>query len=122
MVSGRRVGVRLHRLGAARSRSRSSIAVRIDAKQLITGGYWSTYWYNGHIYGTEIARGLDVFRLTPSEHLTQNEIDAATSVRVDGFNAQQQTRIVWPASSVVARAYLDQLTRTKAIQPERARG
>ena len=53
----------------------------IDAKQLITGGYWSTYWYNGHIYGSEIARGLDVFKLMPSEHLSQNEIDAATLVR-----------------------------------------
>ena len=55
----------------------------IDAKQLITGGYWSAYWYNGHIYGAEIARGLDVFKLTPSEYLSQNEIDAATLVRVE---------------------------------------
>ena len=70
----------------------------IDAKQLITGGYWSTYWYNGHIYGSEIARGIDVFRLTPSEHLSQNEIDAAMLVRSEEFNAQQQTRIVWPPS------------------------
>ncbi|MGH9329796.1 MAG: LVIVD repeat-containing protein, partial [Vicinamibacterales bacterium] len=93
----------------------------IDAKQLITGGYWSTYWYNGHIYGTEIARGVDVFRLKPSEYLTQNEIDAAMMVRANELNAQQQMRIVWPASSVVARAYLDQLTRSKGIQPERAR-
>ena len=50
----------------------------IDAKNLITGGYWSTYWYNGRIYGSEISRGIDIFRLLPSEHLTQNEIDAAT--------------------------------------------
>ena len=55
----------------------------IDAKQLITGGYWSTYWYNGHIYGAEIARGVDVFKLTPSEYLSQNEIDAANAVRFD---------------------------------------
>jgi len=92
----------------------------IDAKQLITGGYWSAYWYNGNIYGAEIARGIDVFRLTPSEHLSQNEIDAAMLVRANEFNAQQQPRVVWPASSVVARAYVDQLTRSKAIQPERA--
>jgi hypothetical protein len=91
----------------------------IDAKQLITGGHWSAYWYNGHIYGAEIARGLDVFRLIPSEHLSQNEIDAAMLVRVKEFNAQQQTRLTWPATTVVARAYLDQLTRSKAIQPER---
>jgi hypothetical protein len=92
----------------------------LDSKQLITGGYWSAYWYNGHIYGAEIARGIDVFRLTPSEYLTRNEIDAAIQVRFEEFNTQQQPRVVWPATSVVARAYLDQLTRGKAIQPQRA--
>ncbi len=93
----------------------------IDAKQLITGGYWSTYWYNGHLYGSEIARGIDVFSLTPSEHLSQNEIDAAMMVRVEELNTQQQTRVVWPPSAAVARAYVDQLTRSHGIQPERAR-
>ena len=92
----------------------------LDAKQLITGGYWSTNWYNGNIYGTEIARGVDVFRLKPSEYLSQNEIAAATLVQSTEFNAQQQSKIVWPANSVVARAYLDQLTRTKGILPARA--
>jgi hypothetical protein len=91
----------------------------IDPKQLMIGGYWSTYWYNGAIYGSEIARGIDIFRLKPSEHLSQNEIDAAVSVRVDELNTQEQTKVVWPASSVVARAYIDQLTRSHAIQPER---
>ncbi len=93
----------------------------VHATQLVTAGYWSTYWYNGYIYGTEIARGVDVFKLTPSEHLTQNEIDAALLVKSTEFNAQQQTRNTWPASVVVARAYLDQLNRVKAIQPERAK-
>ncbi|MBI1874351.1 MAG: hypothetical protein HYS05_10775, partial [Acidobacteria bacterium] len=93
----------------------------IDEKNLVTGGYWSTYWYNGHIYGSEIARGIDVFKLVPSEHLTQNEIDAATLAQSNEFNAQDQTRVVWPARSVVARAYVDQLTRGNGIQPERAR-
>jgi hypothetical protein len=93
----------------------------IDAKQLITGGYWSTYWYNGHIYGSEIARGIDVFSLSPSEYLSQNEIDAAMMVRTEELNTQQQTKVVWPASVTVARAYLDQLTRSKGIAPERAR-
>jgi hypothetical protein len=93
----------------------------LDAKQLITGGYWSAYWYNGHIYGSEIARGIDVFSLTASEHLSQNEIDAAMMVRSEELNTQQQTRIVWPPSVTVARAYLDQLTRGNGIQPERAR-
>ena len=52
--------------------------------KLITGGYWSAYWYNGHIYGAEIARGIDVFRLKPSEFLSQNEIDAAMQFRHAG--------------------------------------
>jgi hypothetical protein len=92
----------------------------IDAKNLITGGYWSAYWYNGNVYGAEIARGLDVFRLTPSDHLSQNEIDAALLVRFNEFNAQQQPKVSWPATVIVARAYLDQLNRSKGIAPARA--
>jgi hypothetical protein len=92
----------------------------ISATQLITGGYWSSYWYNGQIYGAEIARGLDVFRLVPTEHLTQNEIDAATQVLTTELNAQEQKRITWPATSEVARAYLDQLGRSNAIPAARA--
>jgi hypothetical protein len=92
----------------------------LDAKQLITCGYWSAYWYKGRIYGAEIARGLDVFELLPSEYLSKNEIEAASLVRPAEFNAQQQPRIEWPATSVVARAYMDQLTRSKAITPARA--
>jgi hypothetical protein len=91
----------------------------VDPKQLVSGGYWSTYWYNGHVYGAEIARGIDIFRLTPSEHLTQNEIDAATLIRFDEFNSQQQPKITWPDALVVARAYLDQLNRSKAMQNDR---
>jgi hypothetical protein len=92
----------------------------IDGTQLVTGGFWSAYWHNGHIYGTEIARGVDVFRLTPSALLTQNEIDAATDAQADEFNAQQQKRVTWPASTAVAKAYVDQLARTQALQPRRA--
>ena len=92
----------------------------LDARNLVTGGYWSTYWYNGHIYGSEIARGLDVFKLLPSEYLSENEIEAAALVRPGVFNAQQQMKVVWPAASPVARAYLDQLARTHAIKPDRA--
>ena len=91
----------------------------IDAKELVTGGYWSTYWYNGNIYGSEIARGIDVFRLLPSEYLTKNEITAATLVKVDELNAQQQKKVVWPADPIVARAYLDQLARSKAMDATR---
>ncbi len=93
----------------------------IDGSRLVSGGYWSAYWYNGQIYGSEIARGIDVFRLKPSEYLSQNEIDAATLIRHEELNTQQQTKITWPASTPVALAYVDQLTRTKAIQPDRAR-
>ena len=92
----------------------------IDATKLITGGYWSTYWYNGRIYGTEIARGLDVFALKPSGFLSQNEIAAAVLVHSSNFNPQRQTRIAWPEDSVVARAYLDQLGRTNRITTARA--
>jgi hypothetical protein len=92
----------------------------INPKDLITGGYWSAYWYNGNIYGAEIARGIDVFRLVPSEHLSQNEIDAAMLVRYNEFNAQQQPRATFPPTFIVAKAYLDQLTRSKGIASARA--
>jgi hypothetical protein len=93
----------------------------VDAKQLILAGYWSTYWYNGQIYGSEIARGIDIFKLKPSEYMSQNEIDAATLVRSEETNTQLQTKIVWPAATAVARAYLDQLVRSKGVDAERAR-
>lgn len=93
----------------------------LDPKNLIIGGYWSAYWYNGNIYGAEIARGVDIFRLIPSQYLTQNEIDAAVQVRATEFNAQNQPKITWPATSSVAKAYLDQLGRNNAISAERAK-
>ncbi len=88
----------------------------IHEKHLSLGGYWSAYWYKGKIYGTEIVRGLDVFALTPSEFLTENEI-AAAALADDGgaFNPQQQFPVSWPADPVVARAYVDQLVRSGAI-------
>jgi hypothetical protein len=87
----------------------------IDPKMLVLGGDWSAYWYNGSIYGSEIARGLDVFELTPTKFLTQNEIDAAKSVRVAELNVQNQQKIEWPAKLVVAKAYVDQLERSQAL-------
>ncbi|MEX2660324.1 MAG: hypothetical protein WD227_00290 [Vicinamibacterales bacterium] len=92
----------------------------VDATRLITAGQWSTYWYNGYIYGAEIARGLDVFRLKPSAHLSQNELEAAQLVRYEEFNAQQQPGVTHQPSAIVARAYLDQLRRGNAIQAARA--
>lgn len=91
----------------------------IDPKMLVLGGEWSAYWYNGYIYGSEIARGLDVFELTPTKFLTQNEIDAARTVRVAELNVQNQQKISWPASLVVAKAYVDQLERSGALPVER---
>ncbi|WP_420125630.1 LVIVD repeat-containing protein [Longimicrobium sp.] len=88
--------------------------------QPVLGGFWSSYWYNGHIYGTEIGRGLDVFRLVPGPMLTQNEIDAAKTVRWSEFNPQNQRRVTWPASFVVARAYVDQLTRSRGLSGTRS--
>ena len=92
----------------------------IDANALVIGGFWSAYWYNGRIYGSEIARGIDIFRLLPSDDLSQNEIDAASVVHMDELNVQKQPKVVWPASFVVSRAYLDQLNRTHALPADRA--
>ena len=87
----------------------------IDPTQLTLAGFWSAYWYNGHIYGSEIGRGLDVLELKPSAMLSQNEIDAARTVQSGGSNPQTQERLVWPPSLVVARAYVDQLERGNGV-------
>ncbi|HEX6251370.1 MAG TPA: hypothetical protein VFZ56_08045 [Gemmatimonadaceae bacterium] len=94
----------------------------VNPERIEMGGHWSAYWYNGRVYGAEIARGLDVLRLLPSEHLSENEIRAAELVRVDAFNPQLQERLVWPASFVVARAYVDQLRRNRQVPAAWTRG
>ena len=91
----------------------------IDPKMLVLGGDWSAYWYNGHIYASEIARGLDILELTPTKSLTQNEIDAAKTVRMDAFNVQNQQKMEWPRKLVVAKAYIDQLERSQALPADR---
>ncbi len=91
----------------------------LDGAKAGLGGYWSAYWYNGYIYGSEIARGVDVFKLVPSKFITQNEIDASNLVHYEALNVQNQPKIAWPANFVVARAYLDQLTRSGALVAER---
>ena len=91
----------------------------MDSTKLLGAGSWSAYWYNGYIISSEIARGLDILELTPSALLTQNEIDAAKLVHFDYLNAQDQQQLVWPASFVVARAYLDQLARSNGLSSAR---
>ena len=91
----------------------------VDSSKRGLGGYWSAYWYNGYIYGSEIARGVDVFKLVPNKFITQNEIDASNQVHFDELNVQNQPKVIWPANFVVARAYLDQLTRSNALAPGR---
>jgi hypothetical protein len=94
----------------------------MSATELVLGGYWAAYWYNGYLYGSEIGRGLDVFQLRPSEYLSQNEIDAAKLVRFERFNPQDQPMLIWPASFVVARAYLDGLVRSDTSRRSWASG
>ncbi len=91
----------------------------MDSTKLEMAGSWSAYWYNGYIYSTEISRGLDVLELQPSAMLTKNEIDAAKLVKLAYQNVQDQQRLTWPASFVVARAYVDQLERSKGLATDR---
>jgi hypothetical protein len=91
----------------------------VDAARMEMGGSWSVYWYNGMIVNSEIARGLDVFDLVPSEYLTQNEIDAAKTVTQEYLNTQGQPKYVWPASFAKARAFADQLERSGGLPAAR---
>jgi hypothetical protein len=92
----------------------------LDAEKLITGGYWSAYWYNGHIFGSEMSRGLDVLALTPSDLLTQNELNAAKAVTATAFNVQHQDPVTFAPSRAVALAYVDQLVRSGAVPADRS--
>jgi hypothetical protein len=91
----------------------------VDSTRMESGGTWSVYWYNGSLVSSEIARGLDIFQLVPSELVSQNEIDASKTVHLDYLNPQGQPKYVWPASFSLARAYVDQLERSKGLSPER---
>ena len=114
LVSGRRLAGGFHRRHAS-VRDRVLRSRTGGRDQTRDGRQWSAYWYNGYIYGSEIARGVDVFKLVPNKFITQNEIDAANQVHFDELNVQNQPKITWPANFVVARAYLDQLTRSNAL-------
>ena len=83
----------------------------VNPDQMQMGGSWSVYWYNGLIVNSEIARGLDILELTPSDILTQNEIDAANSVQLTHLNSQGQPVYEWPATFSLAKTYVDQLER-----------
>jgi len=91
----------------------------IDTTHIVAGGDWSAYWYNGNIYGSEIARGLDILELTPSALVSQNEIDAAKTVRFAELNVQGQPKFVWPPSFALTRAYVDQLERSNGLSAGR---
>ncbi len=82
-------------------------------------GSWGAYWYNGYIYSSEMARGLDILELVPNEHLSANEIAAAKLVRMAEYNPQAQPKLVWPAAFPVVRSYLDQLVRTNGLASAR---
>ena len=93
----------------------------VDSTRMVSGGSWSVYWYNGSLVSSEIARGLDIAELIPSEHLTQNEIDASNTVRFSELNAQGQPQLNWPPSFSLAKAYLDQIERHKCLADTRVR-
>jgi hypothetical protein len=90
----------------------------ISDERMETGGSWSIYWYNGVLVNSEIARGLDIFELIPSDFITENEIAAANTVEMDYLNAQGQPQMQWPPSFALARAYVDQLDRDRELDME----
>ncbi|MEO7521120.1 MAG: hypothetical protein ABIW79_04835 [Gemmatimonas sp.] len=91
----------------------------IDSTRMVSGGSWSVYWYNGAMISSEIARGLDIVELVPSQYVTQNEIDAAKTVKWNYLNAQGQPKIEWPPSFALAKAYTDQLQRKGCVSAAR---
>ncbi len=91
----------------------------MDSTRLEFGGSWSVYWYNGVLVSSETRRGLDILELVPSGFLSPNEIEAARTVRLDYLNVQSQPKFVWPPSFALARAYVDQLERSRGLTAER---
>ena len=91
----------------------------VDSTRFTMGGSWSVYWYNGSIVSSEIARGLDIADLIPTEFISQNEIDAAKTVRWTELNAQGQPKIEWPNSFPLAKSFVDQLERNKCLSAAR---
>ena len=99
---------------------RGPITTPANPTGLNLGGLWATYWYNGFIYGTEIARGFDTFGLVASDQLSANEIEAASEVQLDQFNSQLTSELVAAPSFAVALANLDQVVRAADIDAKTA--
>jgi hypothetical protein len=91
----------------------------MNDSRLVSAGSWSVYWYNGVLVSSEIFRGLDIFELVANPLLTQNEIDAANTVKLGFLNTQGQPKIVWPPSFAMARAFVDQLERSQGLTAAR---
>jgi hypothetical protein len=87
----------------------------VSGTSLVLSGYWSTYWYNGNVLGSEITRGFDSLALTPSAQLSANEIAAAVEYQLPESNAQMQRKIVHTPSFAVTRAYIDQAERNGSL-------
>jgi hypothetical protein len=81
----------------------------------VIGGSWGAYYWNGHVYSSELDRGFDIFELTPSAHLSANEIAAAKLVTFTQYNPQSQPKLTWPPHFVVVRSFLDQLVRNTGL-------
>lgn len=92
----------------------------LNSEKFIDGGTWSSYWFNGYVYGAEIARGLDVYKLTPNKFMTANELAAADQIHMDLYNAQLASTIVFPKTFITAKAYVDQLVRSNALTQAKA--
>jgi hypothetical protein len=90
----------------------------VDGTRMAMGGSWSAYWYNGIIISSEIARGMDIYELVPSGLITENELAAAKTVKMPYWNTQDQMKYTWAPSFVVAKAYLDQIERSKGLSSD----
>jgi hypothetical protein len=56
----------------------------VNTERLTTAGPWSAYYYNGHIYSNDIAKGFDVLKLS------DRRTDPARWVRLRELNVQTQ--------------------------------
>ena len=83
------------------------------------GGSWGAYYWNGYVYSSELARGLDILELVPTDKLSANEIAAAKLVRMVEYNPQSQPHYTFPAAFPVVRSYLDQLVRNNGLSSDR---